>query len=125
MRRTKKSLRRLADKLWSECVKRRARWKCEICGKEGNLQAHHIISRRNMATRYDLDNGIALCPACHFQAHQNPIRFIEEIKRRRGAEWYRRMKEKSLHLTKGVDYDRIIEELKQCGEGGSNFIRKP
>lgn len=56
------------DDLWREIVK--AKGICEICvtGDRKNysvLQAHHIIGRKNLNTRWDLRNGISLCPSHH------------------------------------------------------------
>jgi 5-methylcytosine-specific restriction endonuclease McrA len=39
------------------------------CGLPG-VEAHHIIFRSQDITRkYDLNNGIVLCPECHYKAH--------------------------------------------------------
>lgn len=45
---------------------------CEWCGKRPSAHAHHIFSRRYMATRHDLTNLIALCAGCHMRIHQYP-----------------------------------------------------
>ena len=37
--------------------------------------AHHIFGRSNMATRFDLDNGVTLCLDCHRYAHSHPEEF--------------------------------------------------
>jgi ribosomal protein S14 len=55
------------DKAWSVVVRTRARWRCEVCGKqEGVLHAHHIVSRGRHALRHDIRNGVALCYVDHF-----------------------------------------------------------
>ena len=78
-------LRDMADSLWSLAV--RADWgeRCAICGA-GKCEAHHLVPRQHEATRYDMANGIALCPNCHkfskdYSPHQNAagfIRWLEE-----------------------------------------------
>lgn len=65
------------DQYISECAKRRAGGKCQLCGKEAPfvdrfgrpfLESHHIewLSRGGKDT---LDNVIALCPNCHRKVH--------------------------------------------------------
>lgn len=79
--------------LWSKAVKCYDGHKCAYCGKEQYLNSHHIFSRSNKSTRYDLNNGITLCAGCHtlsskFSAHKTPVEFVEWIKEKRGEKWY-------------------------------------
>lgn len=59
-------------KRWRYDVMSRDGWMCVHCGdgSGGNLQAHH---RKEWAEypelRYDVNNGITLCRACHWLAH--------------------------------------------------------
>ena len=66
------------DKEWSHAVKLRDGFKCVICGETERLNAHHIIVRENPEVKYDILNGLSLCPTHHFfnrqiSAHNNPI----------------------------------------------------
>lgn len=66
------------DKEWANKVKERDGHKCVICGNAERLNAHHIIVRENHKTKFDVDNGVALCPKHHFfdrqiSAHNNPL----------------------------------------------------
>jgi hypothetical protein len=66
------------DKAWATAVKQRDDFKCVICGNPERLNAHHIIVRENHETKYDVMNGLSLCPKHHFfcrqvSAHNNPI----------------------------------------------------
>ena len=71
-----KTLKKQCDDLWSAKVKERAGGKCEMCGKDTYIQAHHIIPRTCYATRYDLENGVALCRKHHlYWAHKDVIGF--------------------------------------------------
>ena len=84
----RKTLRKECDDLWSAAVKKRAGYKCERCGKTKYLQAHHIIPRTNYALRYDLENGVALCRACHlYWAHKDVIAFTMWIRDKRDLEY--------------------------------------
>lgn len=53
-----------ADALWSKAVKLRTGYKCEWCPNKA-VHAHHMVHRDNTATRWRLENGVALCKACH------------------------------------------------------------
>lgn len=66
------SLKREADKLWSRIIHKKWNETCAICGSLDRPQAHHFRSRRFTATRWDTDNGILLCSACHYgRAHRD------------------------------------------------------
>lgn len=54
---------------WRNAVLARADGKCQICGKELPLEAHHIVSiHKDISGVYDLNNGQALCYDCHLKA---------------------------------------------------------
>lgn len=83
-----RTLERKQLKLWSKAVKERANNRCEWCGKIEYLNSHHIISKRYKPLRFDLSNGIALCPRCHkfgigIAAHENPLRVFLWLKENR------------------------------------------
>ena len=55
--------------------------KCAVCGSKLHTQAHHILSRQILPTRWLPGNGIPLCPLHHFygalSAHKNPVWFMQ------------------------------------------------
>lgn len=74
-------LKDFADRLWSLAVRDDWNHRCAVCGA-GNCDAHHLLPRQHEATRYDLRNGIALCPRHHqFDAdispHQNAAGWMQ------------------------------------------------
>jgi hypothetical protein len=88
----KATIKRL-DTLWSAIVRHQRR--CDLCGNTGELSdfdAHHLRSRRNMATRFYVGNGACLCKGCHrYGVHQDTWkagRLIDHLKERRGPEWW-------------------------------------
>jgi hypothetical protein len=71
------SINRKLFRLWSLAVRERAGHQCEYCGiKKGDLNkngkptkidAHHLMSRSvtDSPLKFDIRNGIAVCPFCH------------------------------------------------------------
>ena len=57
-------------KKWKYEVFVRDNWKCQHCGSEDNLHAHHIIEwKKDEKLRYEISNGLALCNRCHARHH--------------------------------------------------------
>lgn len=55
---------------WSLAVRVRDGHKCVECGAIGRLHAHHIKPwKTHPELRFELSNGITLCPSCHQKAH--------------------------------------------------------
>ena len=80
-----KSLSKQADTLWSLAI--RKFWYCRYCWSENNLNAHHIFSRKNYSTRWEISNGICLCVKHHtfnneFSAHRTPTEFTYWLEER-------------------------------------------
>ena len=59
-------------KNWRSSVFKRDGFRCQICGQVGGtLNAHHIkpfVSNEDL--RFDIDNGVTLCEACHKKVHK-------------------------------------------------------
>ena len=75
-----KRLQNKRDKEWAIAVKEAYLNKCAICGKKELINAHHIIPRENRMFRWEIDNGIALCPKHHrfsleLSPHRNSFEF--------------------------------------------------
>ena len=100
----KKPIRKECDNLWSQKVKHLAGYKCEKCGKTKYVQAHHIVPRTNHALRYDIENGVALCRACHlYWAHKDTIDFYNWAKTIRDFKYL----ESARHRQSKNDYQAI------------------
>lgn len=78
---------RKEDRDWAKKIKERD-GECVICGAKEYLNAHHIIPREIKEFKYDLKNGITLCPRHHrfsyeLSAHQNPLSFFMWLEQHR------------------------------------------
>lgn len=64
--------------LWAFTVKVRVNFICEYpnCYKVNNLNAHHLYTKAKKSTKFDLQNGMCLCPYHHTlgaeAAHRDP-----------------------------------------------------
>ena len=99
----KTKLKLKLGKSWSEKV--RSIGKCEFCGGTEFLNAHHHYGKRAESTRWDLDNGVCLCPNCHtfssvFSAHQTPADFCRWIEKKRGQKWATKLRKKHNRVIK-------------------------
>lgn len=108
---TRKQRAKLFDKMRSDLVKIRAWYKCEYCWKTTYLNSHHIFTRNNYSTRFDLDNWVCLCAwhhtfNPHFSAHKTPMEFTQRIILKRWKTRYENLRYKAKQIW-NKDYDRI------------------
>lgn len=55
---------------WRKGVVKSFGYRCNRCGSEDNLQAHHILPWAEYPeARTDIDNGVCLCGDCHSFEH--------------------------------------------------------
>lgn len=62
---------RTASKVWRKAVYEKDGYACLACGKHGgDLNAHHLAAYdTNPEQRFDVHNGVTLCPGCHTKFH--------------------------------------------------------
>lgn len=62
---------------WRTAVFERDGYTCQECGAKGKLNAHHIRHWQSFRDgRFDVDNGITLCPKCHAAKHPH-LRLVD------------------------------------------------
>lgn len=55
---------------WRQRVKERDGFKCQRCGSDQHLHAHHIKHKAEFPDLYlELENGVTLCERCHSDEH--------------------------------------------------------
>lgn len=117
---SRKTLKRKADKLFSEKV--REVGMCELAGLDdikcgGNLQCMHIIGRSNYNLRWDSYNAICGCSGHHRYYTSHPFEFYELIQKHWPEQYKYLLKNKNDFWDK--DYDKVFEDLENwTTEGG-------
>jgi hypothetical protein len=143
--RSGKSVKKKCDSRWSKII--RSIGRCEVCGRSDlPLEAHHLIHRNALAFRYDLRNGVCLCPKHHtgnygqhegdialpsglqgyaieprpeaISAHGTPWAFEEWLKDHKPEqyEWFEKNRHKVFPGVK-IDYRTVYQTLKERANG--------
>ena len=59
------------DSQWRLEVYRRDKFRCQKCGRNKDLNAHHILNHKtHKQLRHNADNGITFCEPCHIMFHK-------------------------------------------------------
>lgn len=93
------TIRHRLHRLWSEIVRGRASYKCELCGmakgeinkngKETKIDAHHFLSKeiKDCPLKFDIMNSVSVCTFCHKfgipSFHRDPVRTITWLQKER------------------------------------------
>ena len=107
---TRKKWIKKLDKLWGEIIHKGVR--CELCGKKGRFNAHHLKRRSCLSTRFYLPNGVLLCIGCHFKVHSSSVdsyALIEKLIKVRGKKWWKELESRSNQLVKW--HERELEDI--------------
>jgi hypothetical protein len=115
MTKKKKPLKDTCHKWWSKIIRNRG--KCQRCKRTGIiLHAHHIkCKNRYERLRFELKNGMALCPDCHRWAHADPLQFAEFVKKEE-PENYEFLKDENRHSGSALTYKGLVEKRKELKE---------
>jgi hypothetical protein len=113
-----KKAKKACDDAWSELVKKRAKYRCEVCGKTTALNSHHIYSRSNNSTRHDPENGVCCCAGCHvfsssFSFHKTPADAMDWLEQKRGVQWLKDLRQRAKMPLYKVDYALELIYLQQ------------
>lgn len=114
-----------ADNLWGQII-HEIYQTCPV-GKDcaGHIEAHHLISRSNKATRHRIENGIGLCSKHHkfcnkLSAHGAPLAFAEWLMGHDPDKWLW-CSENKQNLLK-ADYRQAYEDLQEwCKENAPHL----
>lgn len=121
----KRKIAILDPDIWfSLCVRERADWTCQSCGKKyepwytakgipanPGLHCSHYIGRGNYAVRFDPYNADAHCYGCHQKFEGNPHNFMAWKLAQLGDPLYDILIEKSNSLMLGKEARRSKQEI--------------
>jgi hypothetical protein len=104
--------------LFSRCVRARDKV-CRNCGSGYRLQAHHIIARQYKLGRYNTENGLCICSACHFHEKTNHEKFRDMILSVIGETRFNELKTQYMRNWKWT-----VPELKEILDGLKTELRR-
>jgi hypothetical protein len=85
-------------KEWRLAVLSKANGICYKCGLPKRLHAHHVEPwEDSIELRFNVDNGRALCAACHLREHRKDWKLTDDQRKRhseRIKEWWRKRRGK-------------------------------
>lgn len=86
---------------------------CLRCNDRYLVQHHHFITRTFLAVRWEIDNGVTVCPECHDFLQHNEIENINfAIKQIGKARWDELISHKHDYFNKSIENLKMkIEEL--------------
>ena len=122
-----------SDKWFSDCIRHRANYSCECCGKSFNglvqgFEACHIFGRANKSTRWCADNAVALCGGCHRRFTEHPLDFHDWLASHLGAGHMDLLREKRNQILKSNRTLRLEiakhyrEEFRRMEKEGANDL---
>lgn len=103
------------DAAFSDYIRMKANWSCEICfkylGKTSGLHCSHFMGRRKQATRFDPANAVSACFGCHRKLEEDPEFHRSFFKKRLGEKAYDALILRS-NIGRPADKDMIYIWLK-------------
>ena len=103
-------------KLHREAVRKLFNNACFFCGKTGQLEAHHLIKKKNLLLRYDWRNGVLVCKyGCHAYAETMQGRHLLDklIEPYRDYLQERSGSCKQLFVDKGITRNEYLQDVKK------------
>jgi 5-methylcytosine-specific restriction endonuclease McrA len=100
-----------ADRLFSQYIRTRDGWQCQVCGEPFNIQCGHLISRRYRAVRFSPINAVAICARHHVFYTHRPIEWEAWVEERFPGR-LSVLKAQALAAHEHPDYDAVCESLR-------------
>lgn len=122
--------REACDAHFSDCVRARANWSCEYCGRsfggrDRGLHCSHIHGRRHNSVRWSMDNAVSLCAYHHRYFTENPTEFFLWLEDYLGRGHLEMLLEKKNAIFRGAkhikkDVANYYREMFQAFEDGDD-----
>jgi len=119
--------RSLEDALFSDYIRGRDGWKCQVCGRQFDkdngqsrklLDCAHCFERRfqgSIQTRWEPDNAASMCKKCHFIGPDSMDHNVHEkrewFKKRLGVRKYNLLEYKAMNPGKFQKPDKVSIKL--------------
>ena len=92
---SRKQLKTECDRLFSQLIRIRDGFRCQLTGSMDNPQCAHLFSRRYLATRWDPLNAWTLSQSRHMFYTHRPLEW-DEVLRERLGDFYEPLRQKAL-----------------------------
>ena len=107
---------KIADYRWSQVICQQGC--CAVCGRRGNLEAHHLIGRNHFATRHRIECGLCLCRHHHrfdseISPHLAPQAFEAWLQKAFPERYQWVQEHKYRQISEKVDYQKAYEALRE------------
>lgn len=105
-----------ADAWFSKCVRERADWTCQLCGKKyeyksQGLHCSHFVGRGNYSVRFHELNAFAHCFGCHSRIGSDHIGFTQHYLEEYGQGAYDLLTEARNDIDLGREMKRSLKEI--------------
>lgn len=84
----------------------------ENCARVTQVAHHHVHKSNSTRLRYELENLIPLCHACHMMLHANESYWASKIVQIRGLEWFEALEKKKNEIVR-TDVHFYIENYER------------
>lgn len=112
IRQDRKKLIKKLDTIFSQYIRQRD-GECLRCHRTTTLQCAHIAGRRSLAGRWNENNAITLCYACHLRwSHQQPLEFTLWLEENY-PQYYKAALEVRKTTVKNLDLESLLETYKE------------
>jgi len=111
-------MRDAADLLFRSLLRRRDGNRCRLCGEPASTVHHVFTVGCSTATRYDPENGLSVCVACHCGCHSvRAAEYLARCQDTMGMEMFRRVRERHRQLVhwRVADWQEVYDTL-QAGK---------
>lgn len=115
-KKTKTQLRKIADKVFSEYIRRRDNGKCYTCKKQDDwkrMQCGHFIPRQYLSVRYDEVNCHCQCYACNMLYNGQPGAYATRLDRDYGRGTVEMLEKARQEVVPNFDYQYVIDVYKE------------
>jgi hypothetical protein len=74
----------------------------------GPVQAAHVIPKRHLSVRWNLENCLPLCPPCHYLYDKHRAEYVAAVRERVGEKVWEMLQAAKNGFAKGLCYEEMV-----------------